>query len=64
MTATIAKPILIIEEDEDEQIINSSLLTIKPRVLKYIANNIVDELKVKVNQLKAIELTKKQKKLN
>ena len=64
MTATIAKPILIIEEDEDEQIINSSFLTIKPRVLKYIANNIVDELKVKVNHLKAIELTKQQKKLN
>ena len=58
------KPILIIEEDEDEQIINSSLLTIKPRVLKYIANNIVDELKVKVNQLKMTELTKQQKKLN
>lgn len=62
----IAKPILIIEEEdeEEEQIIKPALLTMKPRVLKYIANNIVDELKVKVNQLKAIELTKQQKKLN
>lgn len=61
---TKPKPIIIIEEDEDEQIINPSLLTMKPRELKRLANNIIDELKVKVNQLKDIELTKQQKKLN
>mgnify|MGYP006969289424 CR=1 FL=1 len=62
----IAKPILIIEEEdeEEEQIIKPALLTMKPRELKRLANNIIDELKVKVNQLKMTELTKQQKKLN
>jgi len=58
------KPILIIEEEDDELIINPDLLTMKPRELKRLANNIIDELKVKVNQLKDMELTKEQKKLN
>lgn len=64
MSVTIAKPIFIIEEEDNEQLITPALLAMKPRELKRLANNITDELKVKVNQLKMIELTKQQKKLN
>lgn len=64
MSTAIAKPIFIIEEEDDEQLITPAFLAMKPRELKRLANNITDELKVKVNQLKMIELTRQQKKLN
>lgn len=50
--------------EEKEPFIDPKFLLMKPRQLKMLANNIVDELKVKINKLKDIELTKAQKKLN